>query len=190
MPHAPTLQSFIAGRWIGQHGAQVLRSAIDGHEIARTHEERPDFAEAIEHGRRQGVSGLLALDFQQRAQRLKALALYLSERKEQLYAISHHSGATRADSWIDIEGGNSTLFTYASLGSRELPSGNIVHEGPALQLSKLGSFAGTHILVRAAAWQYTSMRSTSRSGACWKSSPQASWPACRASSNQPAPPAT
>ncbi|PTT98258.1 phenylacetic acid degradation bifunctional protein PaaZ, partial [Pseudomonas sp. HMWF031] len=114
MSHAPTLQSFIAGRWIGQHGAQVLRSAIDGHEIARTHEERPDFAEAIEHGRRQGVSGLMALDFQQRAQRLKALALYLSERKEQLYAISHHSGATRADSWIDIEGGNSTLFTYAS----------------------------------------------------------------------------
>ena len=73
--HAPTLQSFIAGRWIGQHGAQVLRSALDGHEIFRTHEERPDFAEAIEHGRRQGVSGLMALDFQQRAQRLKALAL-------------------------------------------------------------------------------------------------------------------
>ena len=46
MPHAPTLQSFIAGRWIGQHGAQVLRSAIDGHELARTHEERLDFAEA------------------------------------------------------------------------------------------------------------------------------------------------
>lgn len=147
MPHAPTLQSFIAGSWIGHHGAQVLRSAIDGHELARTHEERPDFAEAIEHGRRQGVSGLMALDFQQRAQRLKAIALYLSERKEQLYALSHHSGATRADSWIDIEGGNSTLFTYASLGSRELPSGNIVHEGPAMQLSKLGSFAGTHILV-------------------------------------------
>jgi oxepin-CoA hydrolase/3-oxo-5,6-dehydrosuberyl-CoA semialdehyde dehydrogenase len=79
--HAPTLQSFIAGRWIGQHGAQVLRSAIDGYEIARTHEEPLDFAEAIEHGRRQGISGLMALDFQQRAQRLKVLALYLSERR-------------------------------------------------------------------------------------------------------------
>ena len=66
MSHSSTLQSFIAGRWIGQNGAQVLRSAIDGHDIARTHEERPDFAEAIEHGRRQGVSGLMALDFQQR----------------------------------------------------------------------------------------------------------------------------
>ncbi len=90
---------------------------------------------------------MLALDFQQRAQRLKALALYLSERKEQLYALSHLSGATRADSWIDIEGGNSTLFSYAGLGARELPSGNLLHEGPAQSLSKLGSFAGSHILV-------------------------------------------
>ncbi|WP_259766779.1 aldehyde dehydrogenase family protein, partial [Pseudomonas protegens] len=94
-----------------------------------------------------GARALRALDFQQRAQRLKALALYLGERKEQLYALSHHSGATRADSWIDIEGGNSTLFSYAGLGARELPSGNLLHEGPAQSLSKLGSFAGTHILV-------------------------------------------
>lgn len=147
MPQAPTLQSFIAGRWFGQHPAQSLRSAIDGHEVARTHEEAPDFAEALAFGRHQGAKTLLALDFQQRAQRLKALALYLSERKEQLYALSHHSGATRADSWIDIEGGNSTLFSYAGLGARELPSGNLLHEGPAQSLSKLGSFAGSHILV-------------------------------------------
>ena len=147
MPQAPTLQSFIAGRWFGQHPAQSLRSAIDGHEVARTHEEAPDFAEALAFGRHQGGKTLLALDFQQRAQRLKALALYLSERKEQLYALSHHSGATRADSWIDIEGGNSTLFSYAGLGARELPSGNLLHEGPAQSLSKLGSFAGSHILV-------------------------------------------
>jgi len=147
MPQAPTLQSFIAGRWFGQHPAQSLRSAIDGHEVAHTHEEAPDFAEALAFGRHQGGKTLLALDFQQRAQRLKALALYLSERKEQLYALSHHSGATRADSWIDIEGGNSTLFSYAGLGARELPSGNLLHEGPAQSLSKLGSFAGSHILV-------------------------------------------
>ncbi|MFB4249628.1 phenylacetic acid degradation bifunctional protein PaaZ [Pseudomonas idahonensis] len=147
MPQSPTLQSFIGGRWIGQHPAQALRSAIDGHEVARTHEEPLDFAEALQHGRVNGARALLALDFQQRAQRLKALALYLGERKEQLYALSHHSGATRADSWIDIEGGNSTLFSYAGLGARELPSGNLLHEGPAQSLSKLGSFAGTHILV-------------------------------------------
>ncbi|MFW3894877.1 phenylacetic acid degradation bifunctional protein PaaZ [Pseudomonas bharatica] len=147
MSAAPTLQSFIAGRWIGQHGAQPLRSAIDGHLLGYSHEERPDFAEALAWGRQQGRTGLMALDFQQRAARLKALALYLAERKEQLYALSHHSGATRADSWIDIEGGNATLFSYAGIGARELPSGNLVHEGPAIPLGKQGRFAGSHILV-------------------------------------------
>ena len=147
MSAAPTLQSFIAGRWIGQHGATPLRSALDGHIIGYSHEERPDFAEAIEHARAQGLQALMAMDFQQRAARLKALALYLSERKEQLYALSHHSGATRADSWIDIEGGNATLFAYAGIGARELPSGNIFHEGPAIPLGKQGSFVGSHILV-------------------------------------------
>lgn len=143
----PTLQSFIAGRWIGSQGATVLRSALNGQPLSRTHEERIDFAEAVDHGRREGNKSLAALDFQQRAQRLKALALYLAERKEQLYALSYHSGATRADSWVDIEGGNATLFSYAGIGSRELPSGNVVHEGPAMPLGKLGQFAGTHILV-------------------------------------------
>ena len=146
MPTA-TLQSFIAGRWIGSQGTTVLRSALNGQPLSRTHEERIDFAEAVDHGRREGNKSLAALDFQQRAQRLKALALYLAERKEQLYALSHHSGATRADSWVDIEGGNATLFSYAGIGSRELPSGNVVHEGPAMPLGKLGQFAGTHILV-------------------------------------------
>ncbi|WP_422403271.1 phenylacetic acid degradation bifunctional protein PaaZ [Pseudomonas sp. GZD-209] len=147
MSAAPTLQSFIAGRWIGQHGAQPLRSALDGHVLAYSHEERPDFAEALDFARIQGLQTLLAMDFQQRAARLKALALYLAERKEQLYALSHHSGATRADSWIDIEGGNATLFAYSSMGRRELPSGNLVHEGPAIPLGKQGHFAGSHILV-------------------------------------------
>lgn len=147
MSNAPTLQSFIGGRWIGQHGAQVLHSALNGQPLFRTHEETPDFAEAVDFGRTRGVPALMALDFQQRAARLKALALYLNERKEQLYALSHHSGATRADSWIDIEGGTGTLFAYAGVGARELPSGNLVHEGPALPLGKQNQFAGTHILV-------------------------------------------
>ena len=147
MSAAPTLQSFIAGRWLGQHGAQALRSALDGHTLAYSHEERPDFAEAVDFARQRGLPSLMGMDFQQRAARLKAIALYLAERKEQLYALSHHSGATRADSWIDIEGGNATLFSYAGIGSRELPSGNVLHEGPAMALGKLGHFAGTHILV-------------------------------------------
>lgn len=144
---ASVIQSYIAGRWIGQTASQALLSPVNGRPVASPHAETLDFAEAVAHARRVGVPGLLALDFQQRAERLKALAKYLADRKEALYAISAHTGATRADSWIDIEGGSGTLFAYASVGSNELPSGNLVHEGPAISLGKQGHFAGTHILV-------------------------------------------
>jgi oxepin-CoA hydrolase/3-oxo-5,6-dehydrosuberyl-CoA semialdehyde dehydrogenase len=142
-----TLQSYIAGRWIGQERAQHLRSAINGQGVASTHAETIDFAEALNHARRVGLPALMALDFQQRSERLKALAKFLAANKETLYAISAHTGATRADSWIDIEGGAGTLSAYAGIGTNELPSGNLVHEGPAFPLGKKGGFAGTHILV-------------------------------------------
>jgi oxepin-CoA hydrolase/3-oxo-5,6-dehydrosuberyl-CoA semialdehyde dehydrogenase len=143
----PVLQSFIAGRWVGQEAAQQLRSAVNGRPVAATHAESLDFAEAVAYARRTGLMNLLALDFQQRAAILKALAKYLAEHKEALYAISAHTGATRSDSWIDVEGGTGTLFAYAGMGSNELPSGNLIHEGPAIPLGKQGHFAGTHILV-------------------------------------------
>jgi oxepin-CoA hydrolase/3-oxo-5,6-dehydrosuberyl-CoA semialdehyde dehydrogenase len=140
------LQSFIGGRWLGQQGAQVLLSAVNGRPVASTHAESIDFGEALDHARNVGLPTLLAMDFQQRAQRLRALAKYLAEHKEELYAVSAHTGATRADSWIDIEGGAGTLAAYAGIGGNELPSGNLVHEGPAIPLGKKGGFAGTHIL--------------------------------------------
>ncbi|XYJ11149.1 phenylacetic acid degradation bifunctional protein PaaZ [Telluria sp. B2] len=146
--HQPsTLQSWIGGRWIGQEAATPLHSALDGQLVYHTHAEKIDFDEAVTYARKTGVPGLMKLDFQTRAQRLKALALYLMERKEELYEISHLTGATRPDSWVDVEGGIGTLFAYASMGSRELPSSNVLHEGPALNLGKRGGFAGTHILV-------------------------------------------
>src|ERR1700751_3083813 len=111
------LQSFIGGRWLGQQGAQELRSAVNGRPVASTHAETIDFGEARAHARGVGLSNLLAMDFQQRAQRLRALAKYLAEHKEELYAISVHTGATRADSWIDIEGGAGTLAAYAGIGA-------------------------------------------------------------------------
>ncbi|MCK9684526.1 phenylacetic acid degradation bifunctional protein PaaZ [Scleromatobacter humisilvae] len=141
------LQSYVGGRFVGARAGAALASAIDGRTVAFAHADELDFGEAVDHARRVGVPALLALDFQQRAARLKALAKFLMERKEQLYAISHHTGATRADSWIDVEGGAGTLFAYASMGSNELPSGNLIHEGPAMALGKKGQFAGTHVLV-------------------------------------------
>ena len=147
MPQSSTLQSLIAGRWIGSQPGSALHSAINGRAIFHTHADAIDFSEALAFARGTGLPALMAIDFQQRAARLKALAAYLNERKEQLYAVSAHTGATRSDSWVDIEGGTGTLYAYASMGSNELPSGNLVHEGPAITLGKKGGFAGTHILV-------------------------------------------
>ena len=141
------LQSYVGGRFVGARAGAPLVSAIDGRTVAFAHADALDFGEAVDHGRRVGVPALLALDFQQRAALLKALAKFLVARKEDLYAISAHTGATRADSWIDIEGGAGTLFAYASMGGNELPSGNLIHEGPAMPLGKQGRFAGTHVLV-------------------------------------------
>jgi oxepin-CoA hydrolase/3-oxo-5,6-dehydrosuberyl-CoA semialdehyde dehydrogenase len=141
------LQSFIAGRWIGKQAAQALHSAINGKEVACAHAESLDFAEALQYGRTTGLNGMLAMDFQQRAAALRALAKYLGDRKEELYAISAHTGATRIDSWVDIEGGTGTLFAYAGMAASELPSGNLIHEGPVASLGKKNTFAGTHILV-------------------------------------------
>ena len=144
---AQTLQSFIGGRWQGKEAATPLYNALTNGVIFHTHAEKLDFEEAVRYGRKTGVPSLMKLDFQQRAACLKALALYLMERKEELYKISHLTGATRPDSWVDVEGGIGTLFAYASMGSRELPSSNVLHEGPAMALGKRGGFAGTHILV-------------------------------------------
>ncbi len=141
------LQSFIANQWIGTQPAQSLRGAVNGKPVATTHAEQIDFGQALDFARRIGLPNLLKLDFQARALRLKALAKYLDEQKETLYAISAHTGATRTDSWIDIEGGTGTLFAYAGMGANELPSGNLLHEGDAISLGKTGAFAGTHILV-------------------------------------------
>ncbi len=141
------LQSYIAGRWIGEQPAQALRSAIDGTVVAHTHAETPDFAEALHCARTVGLPALMKTDFQQRAAMLKALAKYLGERKEELYALSFHTGATRTDGWVDIEGGSGTLFAYASM-AKELPkAGNLWHEGPQIPLGKTGLYAGTHVLV-------------------------------------------
>jgi oxepin-CoA hydrolase/3-oxo-5,6-dehydrosuberyl-CoA semialdehyde dehydrogenase len=147
MGHIPTLQSLIAGRWHGAASHTPLHSALDSTLIYHTHAEKIDFDEALTFARKTGVKALMRQTFQERAAVLNALALYLMERKEELYAISHLTGATRQDSWVDVEGGIGTLFAYASMGSRELPSSNVLHEGPAIALGKQGGFAGTHILV-------------------------------------------
>ncbi len=141
------LQSFIANQWLGSQPQQALRSAINGAQVAHTHQETIDFSQAVEYARKTGVPNLLKLDFQKRAQILRALGKYLTEHKEQLYALSLHTGATRTDSWVDIEGGTGTLQAYSAMGANELPTGNLLQEGTPMSLGKTGAFMGTHILV-------------------------------------------
>ncbi|HYF59741.1 MAG TPA: phenylacetic acid degradation bifunctional protein PaaZ [Burkholderiaceae bacterium] len=141
------LRSHLAGRWIGETPDVPLEHAVTGEVVAFTHRETPDFGAALAYARGEGLRGLLALDFQQRAGVLRALAKRLADRKEALYELSAWTGATRRDGWIDIEGGIGTLVAYAGVGASELPSGNLVHEGPAAPLGRKGTFAGTHVLV-------------------------------------------
>ena len=54
------LQSYIAGRWIGQAAGLTLCSAINGQPVYRTHAETLDFAESVHHARTVGLPGLRA----------------------------------------------------------------------------------------------------------------------------------
>ena len=142
------LQSYIGGEWVsGSETGQTVVNAINGEAICTVDSSGIDFAKALQYGRSVGGKQLRALTFHERGLRLKALAGYLMERKESYYALSAATGATRADSWVDIEGGLGTVFTYASLARREFPNESYAIEGNVEGLSKDGSFVGRHILV-------------------------------------------
>lgn len=142
-----TLQSFASDQWVTPaHGLVDIPSAIDGRVVARASSAGLDFAALVQHAREVGGANLRAMNFHQRADMLKALGAYLSERKEQLYALAADTGATRRDNAIDIDGGLVTLAAFASRGRRELPDTSFITEGEVEALSKRGSFVGQHIL--------------------------------------------
>lgn len=141
------LQNYAEDRWTAPtEGLADIASAIDGRVVARLSSRGLDFAAMVRHAREVGGSALRRLTFHQRADMLKALALYLSERKEPLYALAADTGATRRDNLIDIDGGLGTIFAYASRGRRELPSERFLLEDGVERLSKGGSFVGVHVL--------------------------------------------
>lgn len=141
-----TLESFAAGRWVpaGAESA-IIRSAVNGEAVARAGGSDLDFAAMRDFARQTGGPALRAMNFHDRAKMLKALALYLGGRKEELYALSTHTGATRSDGWIDIEGGIGTMLVIASKGRREMPDGDVYLDGDVEMLSRQGSFVGRHI---------------------------------------------
>jgi len=142
------LKSYAQDQWVAGGGAGVvLRHAVTGEPVAEVSSEGLDVGAMLEHARRRGGPALRRLTFHERAARLKALAQYLMERKEEFYAVSAATGATRTDSWIDIEGGIGTLFSYASLGRRALPNATYWLDGDPEILSKGGNFVGQHVCV-------------------------------------------
>ena len=142
------LQNFIAGGWRTGQGAEVaLRDATTAEVIARASADGVDARAMLEHAREVGGPALRSLTFHERAALIKALARALTEHKEEFYALSYATGATKADSWIDIDGGIATLFVYASKGMRELPDSRVYLDGGVEALSKGGSFVGQHLCV-------------------------------------------
>lgn len=141
------LQSYALDGWcpIQGDGAEIF-SAVTGEVIASASSAGLDFAAMVTHARRVGGPALRRLTFHQRATLLKKLAVHLSERKATLYALSSSTGATRTDSWIDIDGGIGTLHVFASKGRRELPNETFIVDGQVEGLSKGGTFVGQHIL--------------------------------------------
>jgi oxepin-CoA hydrolase/3-oxo-5,6-dehydrosuberyl-CoA semialdehyde dehydrogenase len=113
--------------------------------VASISSEGLDFAAMHDYARRVGGANLRKFTFHERAEMLKALAKYLMEHKEEFYALSTETGATRSDGWIDIDGGISTLFVFSSKGRREMPNDTVYLDGPPEILSKNGTFVGQHI---------------------------------------------
>jgi len=141
------LGNYITGKWIeGDGDGQQLYNAVNGEIIATATTKGLDFASILDYGRKTGSPALRKMTFQERGRMLKALALHLLQHKEKFYQLSYKTGATRADSWVDIEGGIGNLFSNASL-RRKLPDEIFALDGENIGLSKGGTFAAQHILL-------------------------------------------
>jgi oxepin-CoA hydrolase/3-oxo-5,6-dehydrosuberyl-CoA semialdehyde dehydrogenase len=141
------LGNFIQGKWMeGDGDGQQLFNAITGETIASATSKGIDFAAAVNYARTIGNPALRKMTFQERGRMLRALAIYLLERKDIFYKISYQTGATKIDSWIDIEGGIGNLFSNASL-RRKLPDETFTLDGDPINLGKQNTFMGHHILV-------------------------------------------
>ena len=142
------LQSYVRGDWqTSSYEGVALRDASTGEVITRASSGGLDFAAVLSHAREVGGPALRARTFHERAAMLKSLAKRLLDFKEEFYSLSYRTGATRDDSWIDIDGGIGTVFAYAGKGARELANNRLHLDGPVEGLSKSGTFVGQHIYV-------------------------------------------
>ncbi|MDO7618058.1 MAG: aldehyde dehydrogenase family protein, partial [Planktomarina temperata] len=134
------------GHWLrSDSSGRPVRSAVTG-ETLGVLGGVPDVAAMRDYAKSHGGPALRALNFHDRARMLKALALHLKAHRKALYDLSFLTGATLADSQIDIDGGIGTLLVYASKGRREMPEGFVLPDGELEVLSRDGSFLGQHVL--------------------------------------------
>jgi oxepin-CoA hydrolase/3-oxo-5,6-dehydrosuberyl-CoA semialdehyde dehydrogenase len=141
------IKNYIHGQWVEAPGVEfVAHNAITGETIGEVSSEGLDYASILEYGRNVGGPALRKMTFQQRGLMLKALALYMLERKDKFYKLSYATGASKIDSWVDIEGGIGNLFANASL-RRQFPDLPYHVDGPAVISSREGTFIGNHIMV-------------------------------------------
>jgi oxepin-CoA hydrolase / 3-oxo-5,6-dehydrosuberyl-CoA semialdehyde dehydrogenase len=141
------LENYALGKWTqGLGDGQVLYNAITGEAIFTASSQGLNFADMMSYARSKGGTALRKMTFQERGRMLKALAMHLMEKKEVFYQLSYATGATKVDSWIDIEGGIGNLFAYASL-RRQFPDLPYYVDGDMAKMSKGGSFIGHHICV-------------------------------------------
>ncbi len=140
------LQSYVQGQWFTAADAGTpLRSAVTGDEVARISSTGVDVAAMLDYARSVGGPVLRELTFHQRAGQLKALGKLLMAGKDEFYALSTATGATAADSAVDVDGGFGTLLSYASKGTRELPNNTVYLDGDTEPIGRRGTFLGQHI---------------------------------------------
>lgn len=138
---------YVQGQWKeGKEEGAPIYDAITGEVISNIAIEGLDIPEILQYGRTKGGEVLRKMTFQQRGNMLKKLALYLTKRKNEFYDLSYRTGATRVDSWIDIEGGFGNLFANASL-RKLFPNQSYHVEGDPIDLSRGGRFMAHHIMV-------------------------------------------
>jgi oxepin-CoA hydrolase/3-oxo-5,6-dehydrosuberyl-CoA semialdehyde dehydrogenase len=141
------LSNYAQGQWIEGIGeGQILFNAVTGNPIASASSKGIDFKGMANYARQVGNPALRKMTFHARGNMLKALAIHLRTKLDVFYAISYQTGATKADSWVDIEGGIGNIFANASL-RRKFPNETFCIDGESHNLSKNSTFMGTHILV-------------------------------------------
>lgn len=141
------LENYILGKWItGDGDGQALFNAVTGEQIATASTKGIDFKALLEYARAKGSPALRKMTFHERGLMLRSLALHLRNHLDRFYQISYQTGATKADSWVDIEGGIGNLFSYASL-RRKFPDEAYCLDGEQHVLGKTGSFMGHHLLL-------------------------------------------